>query len=109
MATVTDKAIEVVEKFLRQLKAADIKIERAILFGSYVRGQAGEWSDIDIAVVSPDFSGIRFNDCKMLLPFVLKSDIRIDIHPFRPEDFTEDNLIVKEIMKDGLEIKVHHS
>ncbi len=41
MAAVTDKTIEVVEKFLRQLKNADINIERAVLFGSYVRGQAG--------------------------------------------------------------------
>ncbi len=38
MAAVTDKTIEVVEKFLRQLKNADINIERAVLFGSYVRG-----------------------------------------------------------------------
>ncbi len=106
MAVVTDKAIEVVEKFLKQLKDANIKVERAVLFGSYVKGQAGEWSDIDIAVVSPDFSGIRFNDNRILMPFVLKSDTRIEIHPFRPEDFTEDNLIVREIMKDGIEVKV---
>ncbi len=106
MTTAADRAIEAVEKFLRLLKDADINVERAVLFGSYVRGQAGEWSDIDIAVVSPDFSGIRFNDSKMLMPFVLKSDTRIEIHPFRPEDFTEDNLIVREIIKDGIEIKV---
>jgi len=30
VATVTDKAIEAVEKFLRQLKNADINIERAV-------------------------------------------------------------------------------
>jgi len=106
MATVTDKAIEVVEKFLRQLKDANINVERAILFGSYVSGQAGEWSDIDIAIVSPDFTGIRFNDSKMLIPFILKSDTRIEIHPFRPEDFTEDNLFVKEIIKEGIVIKI---
>lgn len=28
-----------------------------ILFGSYVQGTAREWSDIDLAVVSPDFEG----------------------------------------------------
>lgn len=39
MATVTDKAIEVAEKFIRQLKDADINVERAVLFGSCVRGQ----------------------------------------------------------------------
>ncbi len=106
MAVVTDKAIEVAEKFLRQLKDSNINVERAVLFGSCVKGQAGEWSDIDIAVVSPDFSGIRFNDSKMLMPFVLKSDTRIEIHPFRPEDFTDDDLFVREIMKDGIEVKV---
>ncbi len=106
MAVVTDKAIEVVEKFLKQLKDANIKVERAVLFGSYVKGQAGEWSDIDIAVVSPDFSGIRFNDSRMLMPFVLKSDTRIEVHPFRPEDFNEKDLFIRKIMKDGIEVKV---
>lgn len=106
MAAVTDEAVEVLERFLITVKAANIKIERAILFGSYAKGDAGKWSDIDIAIVSPDFSGIAFYDSKMLAPFLLKVDTRIELHPFRPEDFNEENEFVKEIMKNGRELKI---
>jgi predicted nucleotidyltransferase len=106
MAAITDEAVEAVEKFLRLLRDANIKVERAILFGSHARGVAGKWSDIDIAIVSPDFSGVRFYDSKMLVPLILKSDTRIEVHPFSPEDFTEEDAFVKEIIEKGNELKV---
>ncbi len=106
MATVTDEAVEIVERFLHMIISAGIRIERAVLFGSYASGNAGEWSDIDIALVSSDFSGIRFYDSKMLIPFLLKVDSRIELHPFRPEDFSEEDEFVKEIIKNGLELRV---
>ena len=106
MVTGTGEAIEVVERFLSSIKNANINIERAILFGSYVKGNAWKWSDIDVALVSPDFSGIRFNDSKMLIPFILKSDTRIEPHPFKPEDFTEGNDFVREIIKSGVELNI---
>lgn len=106
MAVVTDKAIEVAERFSRLIKSAGINIERIVLFGSYAGGNAGEWSDIDLAVVSPDFSGIPFYDSKMLNPFALQVDTRIELHPYRTEDFTEDDLFVREIIKNGVEIRI---
>lgn len=105
MATVTDEAIQVIERLIQTIKDAGIRIDRAILFGSYANGNAEKWSDIDVAIISPDFSGIRFYDSKMLIPFLLKIDSRIELHPFRPEDFTEDNPFVKEILKEGIEIQ----
>lgn len=106
MPAVTDEAVEVLERFLFAVKAANIKIEKAILFGSYARGDAGQWSDIDVAIVSPDFSGIRFYDSKKLIPFLLKVDTRIELHPFKPEDFTEEDEFVKEIIKNGRELEI---
>lgn len=106
MAAVTDEAVGVLENFLRNVSDIDIKIERAILFGSYARGNAGKWSDIDIAIVSSDFSGIPFYDREMLIPVLLKVDTRIELHPFRPEDFNENNEFVREIIKNGLELKI---
>jgi predicted nucleotidyltransferase len=81
----------VVKEFLHELKDANFRIEKAFLFGSHARGNPGKWSDIDVALVSPDFSGMPFYDNKKLTPFILKVDTRIELHPFRPEDFTEDN------------------
>ena len=33
-------------------------IDRVILYSSYAHNRADEWSDIDVAVVSPDFEGM---------------------------------------------------
>jgi predicted nucleotidyltransferase len=38
-----------------------IRIEAIILFGSYARGTAYEDSDIDLAVISPDFEALPLN------------------------------------------------
>jgi len=35
---------------------------------------------------------------------LIKVDSRIEPHPFKPEDFTEENPFVKEILKQGIEI-----
>ena len=104
MAAVTDEAIAVARKFLEMASAAGLHLERAVLFGSYANGTAGKWSDTDIALVSKDFIGVGFFDRKKVNPFVIKADSRVEPHPFRPEDFTEDNPFVKEILKQGIEI-----
>jgi hypothetical protein len=57
-------------------------------------------------LVSPAFSGIPFYDNKMLIPFILRVDSRLELHPYRTEDFTEDDLFVKEIIKTGIRLKV---
>ncbi|MBE7444593.1 MAG: nucleotidyltransferase domain-containing protein [Planctomycetia bacterium] len=81
-----------------------LHIERAILFGSYANGTESTWSDIDITLVSKDFTGVGFYDRKRVNPFSIKIDSRIEPHPFRPEDFTRDNLFVDQILKDAIEI-----
>ncbi len=43
-------------KYLEQcLREAGVEVSKTILFGSQARGEAGEQSDIDVAVVSRDF------------------------------------------------------
>lgn len=43
-----------IDDFVRRLHSA-IKVEALILYGSHAKGTADEWSDIDLAVISPDF------------------------------------------------------
>ncbi len=56
MALSTNKLDEIVEGFIRKL-ADEIPVEEVILFGSYVRGSAKEYSDIDLAIISDWFRG----------------------------------------------------
>jgi len=54
-----DQAIvEVVKKYLAVLPAVGIHASRAVLYGSFARGSAHEWSDIDLIVIAPEFEGI---------------------------------------------------
>jgi len=46
-----------IDDFVRRLRSA-VEVEAVMLYGSYAKGTAGEWSDIDIAVISPDFEGL---------------------------------------------------
>ena len=46
-----------ISAFVRSLQAG-VRVEAVILYGSYVRGNAHEWSDIDLAVISPDFEHV---------------------------------------------------
>ncbi len=41
-----------------QLLERGIRVEAIVLYGSYAGGRPREWSDIDVAVISPDFEGV---------------------------------------------------
>jgi len=81
-----------------------VRIEAAYWFGSTVRKGADEDSDIDVAVVSPDFTALRFQNAKKLFPAVIRVDSRIEIHPYSPSDFNEGTPLVSEIIRTGKKI-----
>ncbi len=60
MATTKDISIKKARLFIDSLRAAGIDVYEAYLFGSAAQGMAEEDSDIDLAVVSSDFQGIRY-------------------------------------------------
>ena len=56
---VEETVIEAVKRYLAALQAVGIHARRAVLFGSYARGRADEYSDIDLVVIAPEFDGSR--------------------------------------------------
>jgi uncharacterized protein len=46
---------EKIERYLEAVRGLGIPVRRAVLFGSWARGEAREWSDIDLVIVSPVF------------------------------------------------------
>ncbi len=55
-----------VKRFLDAVRRVR-RVEAAYLYGSQAFGGANEWSDIDVAVISPDFQGDLFQERVMLL------------------------------------------
>lgn len=93
-----------IDQYIRALKKNAIPINQMFLFGSYARGNYSEWSDIDLAVVSDIFEGSRFKDRNKIRRITLFVSSDFEVLPYRPEDFTEDDPFVKEIIETGIRI-----
>lgn len=104
MAEASPYIVGLVKKLIEEAKKFNINIREVVLFGSQARGTAHEWSDIDLAVVSKDFIGNFFDDSEKIMRAKLNTSFDLEIHPYRPEDFTEDNPFVQEILKHGIRI-----
>ena len=50
--------IEAIRRYLGVLPGEGIHASRAVLFGSFARGEAKETSDIDIVVIAPEFDDL---------------------------------------------------
>ena len=75
------------------------------MFGSAIKDMADEYSDIDIAIVSKDFSGIPYYDVKKVSKYRRAIDLRLEIHPFSLEDINVDPpLFFMNIKNKGVRI-----
>lgn len=104
MAKREDTIKRIVTKYIKLIAANNIKVEKVYLFGSHAKGTAGEHSDIDIAIVSKDFSGDRFADRRLVVPLRRKIDRRLEPIPYRPENFKENDPLVVEILRNGIQV-----
>lgn len=105
MAESKDTIRRIIDRYIEIITDKNIKVEKVYLFGSRARGTAGEDSDIDIAIVSKDFSGDRFIDRRLVVPLRRKIDKRLEPIPYRPENFKENDPLVVEILRTGIEVR----
>lgn len=98
---------DIVVRFVNTLLSKGVKVDKAILFGSYLSGNYSEYSDIDIAIISPDFGKDRFEEGKMLFKLAWRVDPRIEPVPISSKSYEKDTWIplIYEIRQRGLEIK----
>jgi predicted nucleotidyltransferase len=98
------KIHRLLNKYVEELEKNRIPIRQAVLFGSYAAGGSHEWSDIDIALVSDVFEGIRIRDRNKIRKITLDISSDLSPLPFRPEDFTPEDPFVREILEHGINI-----
>lgn len=104
MADIPDHIRRTITQYLTALREQDFPIQEAILFGSYATGQAHEWSDIDLALVSDEFEGIRFLDKNKIRKITIGVSTDLEVLPFKPSDFTPSNPLVREILDTGIRV-----
>lgn len=85
-ANATEEIIKRAIEYLRR----KIRVHQAILFGSQVRGVADRWSDIDLAVISPDFAQMKQERVMdLLVEVALAVDPSLEIRPYTPRDLKD--------------------
>ena len=97
------KAIEYLKNLL---EGRGLEIDRIILFGSYAKGNYGNNSDVDVVIISKNFSGKNiFEKGKMLgdveWGLVEKFLIPFDIIAMSPEDFKKGVSLISQYAKEG--------
>jgi len=99
------RSINLIHDYVRHCKERNIQIKKVILFGSYANGKADEFSDIDIVLVSDQFTDNSYFNWKMLVPVNVKF-VDIEPHPFSSSYFRKGDPFIDEIKKTGIEIKI---
>lgn len=88
----TKTSIEELVQETKHFLSRYIRVDRVILFGSYLYGHFREDSDIDLAVISDDFEKMSVLEQFQLLAKVpVFIDSRIEVIGFSKKDFSSPN------------------
>ncbi len=101
VAMVKNDSIMLKLRDLRKILEQRWKIDKIILFGSYVKGKATKNSDIDVCVVSEDFDSV-FRVGVEIDKLADQIDDRLEIHVMRPDQLRNKyNTLAQEVLKYG--------
>lgn len=95
-----DAAISEAQSFINECKRNGLSFKKVLLFGSYAEDKAHEWSDIDLLMISDQFTGNIFHDLKLFSKINIKYP-QIEAHPYSYKHFIEGNDFINEISKTG--------
>lgn len=99
------KAEKLVKQYARALKKARYPFSALYLFGSYAKGSAHQWSDIDVAVISDRLKKNRDKNRFLLWDLRMGVDTRIEPHGFTVEEFANSaDPLAYEIKKTGIRL-----
>lgn len=98
------KVKSIIKNFIKAIEKHDIKVEKAILYGSYAKNMANENSDIDIAVISRDFGKNRFEEAILLKKISEEIYLGISPEPYTVEEYEQagkGDFLYQEIIAKG--------
>jgi len=97
-------AIKQATDFILDCIKSGIHIEKAVLFGSIAKEEQREYSDIDIALISSQFSKNFITNNKLTSKINIRFPL-IEVHHFNSDYFKQGDPFISEIIATGVEIK----
>jgi predicted nucleotidyltransferase len=84
--------IGTVRRYLSALREQGVPVRFGVVYGSQATGRAGEWSDIDLLVVSPRYDQpFTHKDAMLLWRVAVHIDSRIEPLPCGEKQWREDD------------------
>jgi predicted nucleotidyltransferase len=83
------------------------RLDAAYLYGSHANGTANEYSDVDVALVSPDFDHGSMEQWNRISRLCREIDPRLEAVLYRPEQFRDEEPLAWEIKSRGRYLPVH--
>jgi predicted nucleotidyltransferase len=104
MAVDYETVIQTARSYASEAKKA-LPVSKAVLFGSYAKGNPTKWSDIDVCFFLDSYGGKdRVDIIKELLLIAYRYDEYFEPTVFETLDLYEDNPFVKEVLRTGVDI-----
>ncbi len=104
---VDDALAGLIRRYLRDLGPEGIQATSAVVFGSFARGEARQWSDIDLLVLSPRFDApFTVREVETLWIVAGRVDSRIEPVPCGERQWLDDDHspIVEVARREGQRI-----
>ncbi len=100
---VDESIVKSVQTYLHAVAQKGIPVSYGVLYGSYARGQAHQWSDIDLLVVSPLYDKHRTHkDISNLWRIAARTDSRIEPIAVGEKQFENgDTMIIDIARREG--------
>jgi predicted nucleotidyltransferase len=96
--------LDTVGEYLKKLDEQGLAVRFGVIFGSWIKGNPDQWSDIDLIVVSPRFDRPRNRrDVDLLWRLAARVDSRIEPIPCGEKQWEEDDssAIVEIARREG--------
>lgn len=99
---INNKIVKMIQDYIKVLITEGIAVDQAIVFGSYAKGTAKSYSDIDLAVISKDFGKDPIEEMMDLGKISAVNNSLIEAIPLNPKDLNERySTLISEIKTHG--------
>ena len=99
-------ALRIAHEFVQAILAKGFRLEKAFLFGSFARNEQRADSDIDIALVADEFTGVGYFDVKHFVDVKVsnKKYTPIETHTFNTAYLQKGDPFIREIERTGISL-----
>jgi len=103
---VKKSVIEMIKKYLHLLKTEGLIIDKAFLYGSYVRNEENDTSDIDLLLVSSKINASDDDQIGKIWALTRKVNSKIEPYLVSSYKYQHDDIspIIQLVKQEGIEI-----